>query len=111
MITIDSMQKLGRDGAEAATRSLGVMSTGAQAATSEAVEFAKRSFEQASSAAERLLAVRSVESLVQLQSEFLRSSYENLVAQTSKMGELAVTTTKDAFAPVEGLFAKATSAR
>ena len=80
--------------------------TGAQTATSETVAFAKRSLGHASGATERLLGVRSVESLMQVQGGFLRASYESVFSQTSRMGELAVTIARKASAPVEGLFAK-----
>ena len=46
MFSFDFAQKFGRDGLDAMTRSASAMSAGAQSATSETVEYAKRSFEQ-----------------------------------------------------------------
>ena len=108
MMTFDMMQKFGRDGMEAAMRSIGALSTGAQAAATETADFAKRALEQSSQATERLLGARSLDAVIHIQGEFVRKSYEGVVAQTSKMGELATSVAKDAAAPLEGLFAKAT---
>lgn len=107
MMTLDTIQKLGRDGMEATMRSMSALSSGAQAAATETADFAKRSVEHGTKATERLLGARSLEAVMQIQGEYLRASYEGVVAQGAKMGELATTVAKDAAAPLEGLFAKA----
>lgn len=106
MMTFDMMQKFGRDGLDAAMRSMGAMSTGAQAAAAETADFAKRALEQGSQATERLLGARSLDAVMQIQGEYVRKSYEGAVAQTARMGEIATSAAKGAAAPLEGLFAK-----
>ena len=103
MITIDSFTKFGKDGAEAAMKSFGVVSTGVQTVASENVDFVKKSFEDGQKVAEKLLGAKTFEAAVQIQGEYVRASYESLVAQTSKIGQLVVNTSKEAAAPFEGL--------
>ena len=106
MMQFETIQKLGRDNVEAAMTSFGALTRGVQSAAVEAAEFAKRSFEQGSSTMEKLVGARTLDSAVEIQGAFLRSSYESFVAQATRMGELAANTAKDAFAPVETLVSK-----
>lgn len=106
MMQFDQMQKLTRDGMDVAMRSLGAVSTGAQAAAAQTADYAKRSFEQSSHATERLMGTRTLDAAMQVQAEFLRTSYEGLVSQATRMGELASNTAKEALAPVEGFAAR-----
>ncbi len=103
MINFDSLTKLNRDGAEAALKSFSVLSTGAQTVTSESVDYVKRSFEASQKAAEQLFGAKTLDVALQIQGDYLRSSYEGFVAQTAKMGQLAVSVAKDAAAPLESL--------
>jgi hypothetical protein len=106
MMQFDNVQKFGTEAMDAVMKSFGAMSKGAQAAAIETADFAKRSFEHGSSTVEQLVGVRTLDKVMAIQSDFVRTSYENLVAQTSKMGELATSTAKEAYAPVEALVAK-----
>lgn len=110
MMQLDNIQKLSKDNAEAAMKSLGVITKGVQSAAVEVADYAKRSFEQSSATIEKLVGARTVESALQIQGEYVRTAYEGFVAQATKMGELATTVAKEALAPVEGLVAKTTSA-
>ena len=106
MIQLD-MQKISREAMDAAMQSYGALSSGLQSATVELTDYAKRSYETGSKTAESLMGVRSIESAVQIQGDFMRSSYQGLVAQATKMGELVTSTAKQTMAPVEGLVSKA----
>ncbi|TDR93987.1 phasin family protein [Enterovirga rhinocerotis] len=108
MVNLDSFTKLSREGADAALKSFTALSTGAQAVTSESVDYVKRSFEAGQKASEQLLGAKTLDVAMQIQGDYLRSSYEGLVAQTAKMGQLAVSVAKDAAAPLETLMAKPT---
>jgi hypothetical protein len=108
MIQFDAIQKQGKESLDAVMASFGALSRGAQAAAAEAAEFAKRSAEQTSAATEKLSGARTVESAIQIQGEYVRTGYESLVTQASKMGALAATTAREAFAPVENLVAART---
>lgn len=106
MVQLDNVQKFGKDGADAVMKSFGAMSKGAQSAAVEVADYAKRSFEQSSAMAEKLVGVRTLDKAMELQGEFMRSAYEGFVAQAGKMSELATATAREAFAPMESLVAK-----
>ena len=106
MMQFDKVQSFGKDNADAAMRSLTAISNGAQTAAVEATDFLKRSFEEGTKVAERLMGARTLNAAVEIQGDFLRTSYENLVAQATRVGELTASTAKAAFAPVEGLMNK-----
>ena len=107
MMSYENFQSFGRDGVEAAMRSFGAVSNGVQTVASESAEFAKRSLEQSTQTVEKLLGARTFDVAAQIQGDYLRSSYENLVAQASRIGELTTTVAKEVAAPIEGLFSKA----
>ena len=107
MMQFDTFQKFGKESMDAAMTSFGAFSRGIQSAAVEAADYAKRSFEQSTQTIEKLAGVRTLDTAVEIQGEYLRSAYEGFVSQATKMGELATSTAKEVYAPVEGLVAKA----
>lgn len=103
----ETAQKLGKDQMDAALKSFGSVSKGAQAIATELADYSKRSFEQGTAALEKLVGARSVEKAIEIQSEFVKTSYEALVAESTKLGELYSDLAKEAFKPYEGVFANA----
>jgi hypothetical protein len=102
----DNVQKLSKDNVEAATKSFGAISKGLQTVAVELADYAKRSFEQSTATVEKLVGVRTLDKALEIQTEFARASYEGLVAQASKIGELYKNTAKEAYAPIETLVSK-----
>jgi len=102
----EDLQKLGKDNVDVALASAGAVSKGYQAIAAEAADFTKKSFEAGSSAFEKLLAAKSLDKAVEVQSEFFRSAYEDYVGQVTKFGELFAGMAQDAYKPYEGLFGK-----
>lgn len=107
MTQFDTIQKFGRDGIEAVTKSFGAIARGAQSATAETTDYAKRSLETGTAAIEKLAGIRTLDKAIELQTELARTSYESFVAQATRMGELATATVKEAIAPIETLVSKA----
>ena len=54
---------------------------------------------------EKLLGARTLESAVQIQSDFTKQSYEGFVAQASKVSELYAKVAADALKPVTSAYA------
>jgi phasin family protein len=104
----DDLQKLGKDGVEATLQSFAATSKGFQTLAAEYADFARQSFEQSSSALEKLIAARTPERAFEIQSEFATGAYESFVAQTTKLGELALDVAKQSYKPIEAFAAKAT---
>lgn len=103
----EDMQKLGKNAVEVAVESLGTASKGAQTIAAETAAYARKSFEQGTSAMESLLGARSLERAVEVQSQYAKLAYEGMVAQSAKINEIFADVTKQSFKPVEDLFAKA----
>ena len=105
----DQMQKFGKDAMDMAQASFGAWTKNAQAIASEVADYSKKSFEDSSAAWEKLMGAKTVESAMEVQSEYLKSSYEDFVAQSTKLGELYADLAKEAYKPFEGVMAKASS--
>ena len=106
MIQFDQIQKLGKDNADAALKSFGAVSKGAQAIAVESADFAKKSFEQGTATIEKLVGAKTLNKAIEIQTDYVRSAYEGMVAQTTKIGELYAGLAKDIFKPYETLAAK-----
>ena len=99
MMQYDQIQNFGRDNAEAALKTFGAVSKGAQALAVESVDFAKKSFEQGTATMGKLAGVRTLDKAVEIQVDYARSAYQDLVAQSTRMSELYASLAKDAFKP------------
>jgi hypothetical protein len=107
----EEMQKVGKDNMDASMRALGAMSKGFQAIAVETADYAKRSFEQGTAASERLATAKSLDKVMEVQSDYLKSAYEGFVAQSAKVGQLYVDLTQEACKPFESHWTKATAAK
>ena len=108
-MTTDEMNKLGKDSMETAMNSFGAWSKTGQAIVTEMVDFSKKSVEGSAAAWEKLLGVKSLEKAMEVQTEYLKSSYEGFVAEATKLGELYVDFAKEAYKPFESAYTKASA--
>ena len=67
----------------------------------EGAEYTKKSVETRLAFVEKLLGAKSLESVIQIQSDYAKTSYAAFVAQATKMGELHSSLAKAAFKPAE----------
>ena len=68
--TVDDMPMLGKSQIEAATASAAAVSRGFQQIAAEASDFSKKSMEDGSAAITRLLGVKSLDAVIQVQTEY-----------------------------------------
>jgi phasin family protein len=106
-MTPEEMQKFSKDSMETAMSSFGTLSKSAQAIAAEFADYSKKSFEGSTAAWERMMGAKSMETAMQVQSEYLKSSYESFVAEATKLSELYAGLAKEAYKPFEGAMAKA----
>ena len=111
MQQFDTIQKFSKDNVDAALKSFGVVSKGAQAIAVESADYAKKSFEQSSAVVEKLVGAKSLEKAIEIQTDYVKSAYEGFVAQSTKLGELYTNLAKEAFKPYEGLVAVAANGK
>jgi phasin family protein len=105
-MTTDQMQKLGKDNMDMAMASFGAWTKNAQAIATEVADYSKKSFEDSTAALEKLMSAKSLEKAMEVQSEYLKSSYEGFVAQSAKLSELYADLAKQAYKPLEGMLGK-----
>jgi hypothetical protein len=105
-MTTEDMQKLGKNGMDAAMTAAGAWNKAAQALAVEFVDYSKRSAESSAAAWEKLLGAKSLETAIEVQTEFMRSSYEDFVAEATKIGELYTDLARNAYRPFEGTLIK-----
>jgi hypothetical protein len=98
------MQKFGKDGMDAAMNCFGAWSKSAQAIAVELADYTRKSAEHSTVAWEKLLRAKSLENAIEVQTAYLKSSYEDFVAESTKLGELYVDLAKEAYKPFEGVW-------
>jgi hypothetical protein len=105
--TYEDLSKYGKEFADTGLKSFASLSKGAQAIVVETTDYTKKSFEAGSAFLERLLSAKSLEKVIEIQADYAKQSYEALVAEASKIGDLYADLAKEAYKPFESLVAKA----
>src|SRR3984957_16160958 len=103
--TLEDFQKFSKDQLEAFTAASTTFSKGLQEIAAESSDYSKKSFAAGSAMYEKLLGVRSVESAIQIQTEFVKQAFEGFVAQATKVSELYTRVASDAMKPVTTAYA------
>lgn len=102
----EDMQKFGKASMDVVFGSLGAWSRGAQAITAEVADYSKKSAECTAAAWEKLLAAKNLENAIEVQTQYLKSSYEDFVAEATRLGELYVDLAKEAYKPFDGALSR-----
>lgn len=110
MFNFDEASKKNKEAMDTLVKSYTSVAQGWQAIATEAADYSKKSFENGLAHFEKLSGVKSIETAVELQSAFVKSSYESFVAEATKIGELYADLAKGAYKPYEAPVAKATAA-
>lgn len=84
----DEAREFGQAGTEGMMKSVAAVSKTAQTLGIEWSDFAKQSYDHGVAAAQKLAQATSPQTALEIQAEFLKGSYERLVAQAKVAGEL-----------------------
>ncbi len=84
---IEEMTDLARGNVEALVASSKVAARGVETLSQEAAEFGRKSFEEASATIRTFAEVRSATDFFRIQSEFAKTQFDAMVAESSKMSE------------------------
>ena len=106
--SLEDVQKFSKEGFEAYTASAAALTKGLQTIAAETADFSRKSFEKNSQLFEKVAAVKSIDTALEVQSGFAREAYEAYVGQVTKLGEIYAAAAKDAFKPFESTFAQFT---
>jgi hypothetical protein len=93
------MQKFGKENMDMVTTAFDAWARNTQAIATEVADYSKKSFENSAAAFEKLKAVKSLEKAMEVQAEYLQSSFEEFVIVATKIGELYANLAREAYQP------------
>lgn len=96
----EELADLGRENFAAVLRANAALTEGLEAIGKEVVGYARTSLETAAETATALLAAKTFEDVVQLNTDFAKASFEQMIAGSSKLSELGVKVANEALAPI-----------
>ena len=102
----EEYQRLSKEGFDAATRSFGKVNKGFQALAAEMTDYSKRTFDDVFRAWEQLLTAKSLDQVIEIQSQYAKKAYDTHMSEMSKLGEMYVSLARNAYKPVEQAVAK-----
>lgn len=105
--SFEDFQKFSKQQLDAVNTATATVAKGLQEIASESSDYSKKAFAASSAVVEKLLGAKSVETAIQIQTEYAKSAYEGFLAQASKINEIYVKLASEAFKPVETALAKA----
>ena len=108
---IEDMQQFGKDNMDATMKSFGSLSKSMQAIAVEVADYSKKMFENSTAATEKLIGAKSLDKAFEVQSDYVKNSYEGFVTQATKLGELYADLAKEAYKPFESQFGRIASAK
>ncbi len=97
----------GKGNVEALVESSKIAAKGFETMGQDAAEFGRKQFEEATAAFKTLATVKSPTEFLKLQSDFVRSSFDALVAETSRSTETALKLAGEVAQPISNRFAVA----
>ena len=105
-MTTEEMQKLGKDSVDMALSSLSTWTKNAHAIAVEVADLSQKSFAGSAAAWEKLMGAKSLEKAVEVQGEYMKSSYEDFMAGAARLTGLCADFAKDACKPFQDVMAK-----
>ena len=106
MVKVEDIQQYGKEHFETVVAPATTLQNGFQAIASAYGDYTKKSFEDTKSFVEKLSGVKSLDKALEVQTEYAKSAYETLVAESQKIAGLYTDLAKQTFKPYEGLIAK-----
>ena len=101
----EDFQKFSKQQMDTVSALASTVTKGFQDIAAESTDYSKKAFAANTAAVEKLLGAKSVETAIQIQTEYAKSAYEGFVAQASRINELFVKLATEAFKPVENAIA------
>lgn len=98
--SINDVSAFQKENLDAVIASATVAGKGAEKLNADTINFAKKSMEDTVSASKALTSAKSVQEMIELQTNFLKSSMDAYMAQLNTVTDLYAGTVKDAMAPL-----------
>ncbi len=104
MNNFQDFQKFNQTNVDTVMKFFGDWNKGWQAIAAELTDYSKRTFEDGTATFEKLVAAKSVEQAMEIQTTFAKRAYDDYMHQLSKIGGMYSSLAKDAYKPVEKAF-------
>jgi phasin family protein len=104
---LEEVTEFTRGNVEAIVASSKVAARGVETLGQEVAEYGRKSFEEASSALKSFAEVKSPTDFFRLQSDFAKTQFESVVAESSKMSEAMIKLVGEVFEPLSSRYAVA----
>jgi phasin family protein len=104
---VEELTELTRGNVEALVASSKVAARGVEALSQEAADYSRKSFEEASAALRGFTEIKSPTDLFRLQSEFAKSQFDSIVAESSKVSEAVIKLAGEVFEPLSSRYSVA----
>jgi hypothetical protein len=102
-------QQNGENPLDIKTMSAAAFPAGLQAIATAYGDYTKKSFEDTKSFVEKLSSARSLDSAIEVQTEFAKTAYGTFVAESQKIAALYGDLVRHSYKPFDGFVAKMTS--
>jgi phasin family protein len=106
--SVEEMTDLAKGNVEALVEASRIAAKGLESIGHDAADFGRRNFENATATMKTLASVKSPTEFFKLQSDFIRTAFDSLVAETSKNTEAMLKLASDAAQPLSNRVAIAT---
>jgi phasin family protein len=100
----DQLLGYGKDTVEAYVKSANAAGKGAETLHNEIYAYSKQSIEDSIKAAKAVFASKSPQEAFELQTDFAKTAFETYVSEVTKLNEIVVASTKQAFEPIQGRY-------
>src|SRR5262245_1796124 len=106
MFKVEDIQSYGKEQFETAVATATGVQNQIHAIASAYGDYTKKSYEDTKSFVEKLSGVRSLDKVIEAQSEYAKSAYETFVADSQKIAGLYGDLARQAIKPLEGVVGK-----
>ena len=98
----DSLTAFQKANLEAFIQSANLATKGVESLNAEALAFSKQAIEDTVAAAKAAITSKSIQELIEVQSDFAKSSFDTMIGQATKFGEMFMSVAKESAEPLNG---------
>lgn len=102
--SVDDAAKLGKEQVDALVSASNVAAKGIETINAEVMAFTKHQIEDQISATKAMMGAKTLQELYDLQNDYLKSSLDAVMQQSTKLGELTTKLAKESFEPLNERF-------
>jgi phasin family protein len=100
----DKLVGFGKENVEAYVKSANVAGKGVETLHNEIFGYSKQSIEGSIAATKALMGAKSVHEAFELQTDYAKTAFDAYIGQLTRVSELFVATSKEAFEPIQGRY-------